>query len=136
MDKPKILIVDDDLDVVESIGKYLERNLECSVYRAEDGRKAFEHIEKEVFDLAILDVKMPGISGIDVLKRLKAAHPAAEAMMISAWDSQQVAWEAIKCGAADYVIKPSRIEVIFPKVRAILEKIGKYFPKNLPDKNP
>lgn len=135
MDKPKILIVDDDSDVVETIGKYLERNLECSVYRAEDGRKAFEHIEKEVFDLAILDVKMPGISGIDVLKRLKAAHPKAHALMISAWDSQQVALTAIKEGATDYIVKPSGMEVIFPKVKAILEKLGKFFPK-ISAKNP
>lgn len=129
MEKPKILIVDDDADVVETIGKYLERNLECNVWRAEDGRKAFEHIEKEAFDLAILDVKMPGISGIDVLKKLKACHPNAQALMISAWDSQQVALTAIKEGAADYIIKPSGMEIIFPKVKAVLERLGKFLPK-------
>ena len=129
MDTPKILLVDDEPEARDTIERYLIRHLECSIYKADNGRHALELIGKENFDVAILDVKMPGISGIDVLRRLKAVNPQAGVLVVTGWNSQQVAEAAIKEGAVDYIIKPSNMEVIFPKVRALLEKINKYFPK-------
>ncbi|HAH20191.1 MAG: hypothetical protein A2Y00_10375 [Omnitrophica WOR_2 bacterium GWF2_43_52] len=129
MDKPKILLVDDEPDARDIIERHLCRHIECSVYNAQDGRQALELIGKENFDVAILDVKMPGISGIDVLRKLKEVNPQVGVLVVSGWNSQQVAQAAINEGAVDYIIKPSNMEVIFSKVRALLEKINKYFPK-------
>ena len=129
MEKPKILIVDDENEVRESLRKFLTRNIECDLTEACNGRDALEVISKEVYDLILLDVKMPGISGIDVLKKMSNSHTDTDVLIITAYDSQQVAREALKHGAADYIVKPSTIEVIFEKIRQILEKRKKYLPK-------
>ncbi len=72
---------------------------------------------------------MPGISGIDVLKQAHSLHPESAILMITAYDSQQVAREALKNGAMDYIIKPSTIDVIFKKIKQILEKRKQYISK-------
>ncbi|MBI5144788.1 MAG: response regulator [Candidatus Omnitrophica bacterium] len=134
MDKPKILIVDDEVDVRDRIKNFLRRKIECDIQEASSGRQALEMIDKETFDLILLDIKMQGLSGIDVLKKTKAAHPEMDILMITAYDSQQVAREALKHGATGYIIKPSTLEVIHTKVQHLLTKRKKYLPKRTQDK--
>ena len=129
MDKPKILIVDDEKDAREMIRNFLNRHIECSLQEASSGREALEFIGKDEFDLLLLDVKMPGISGVDVLKKSKHLHPDTDVLMITAYDSPQVAREVLKKGATDFIIKPSTIEVIFQKAVDILKKRNQYLPK-------
>lgn len=129
MDKPRILIVDDESEVRDSLRKFLARNIECDLQEASNGREALEVMQKEALDLILLDVKMPGISGIDVLKKAGKSQPGADILVITAYDSQQVAREALKHGAADVIIKPSTIKVIFEKISEILRKRKKYLPK-------
>lgn len=129
MDKPKILIVDDEKEARETIRNFLSRHIECNLQEASSGRQALERINKEDFDLLLLDVKMPGISGIDVLKKSKLIHPNTDVLMITAYDSPQVAREVLKHGATDFIIKPSTIEVIFEKAVDILKKRNQYLPK-------
>jgi len=131
MDKPKILIVDDEIEVVDRIKNFLARNIECDIQKAYSGKQALNIINEEVFDLILLDIKMPGISGIDVLKKVKATNPETDVLMITAYDSQQVAREALKEGAVDYIIKPSTIDVIQSKVKHLLEGKNKYLPKDI-----
>jgi len=130
MEKPKIIIVDDEAEPRESIKKYLSRYIECDIKEASDGRQALEMIDEETFDIMLLDVKMPGISGIDVLKRTRVTSPQTDIIIITAYDSQQIAKEALSQGAVDYIVKPSTIEVIFDKVRRPLEKKNLYLPKD------
>lgn len=130
MDIPKILIVDDEAEIRTSLNNFLSRNIECNILEAGDGKEAMDILKKEVFDLVLLDLKMPGISGMDVLKKTKEIQPQTEIVVISAWDSQAVAREAIKEGAQDYITKPSTINVIFNKVCESLKKKNKYLPKN------
>jgi len=129
MEKPKILIVDDEQEARVSLNKFLTRNIECSIQEACDGRKALELLEKDSFDLMLLDIKMPGISGVDVLKKTRAAHPDTDILIISAWDSQPIASEVLEDGAIDYITKPSTINVIYSKACEILKKRNKYAPK-------
>jgi len=129
MDKAKIFIVDDEAEARESLAKYLERNLECEIAQAGDGRQALEILKTNSFDVILLDIKMPGISGLDVLKKTKVTHPNTDVLIISAWDSQPVAGETLETGAADYIIKPSTIKVIFDKVCELLKKKDKCLPK-------
>lgn len=129
MDKPRILIVDDEAEARESLNKFMARNIECDIVEACDGRKALEALEQGTFDVVLLDIKMPGISGIDVLKKVQEMHPATDILVISAWDSQPVAEEALQDGAIDYITKPSTINVIYSKVCEILKKRNKFIPK-------
>ncbi len=130
MEKPRILIVDDEIEARETLGKYFNRHMECDVFEAQDGRKALEILRKENIDLMILDIKMPGISGVDVLRQAKTISLKTQAIIVSAWDSREVASEAIKEGAVDYIIKPSTISVIFERVSVVLSKVNKFFPKS------
>jgi DNA-binding NtrC family response regulator len=129
MDKPRILIVDDEADVRESIKIYLARRIECGLQTASDGKQALELIEKQAFDLILLDIKMQGISGMGVLKKTKVTHPETDVIMITAYDSEQVCREALKEGAVDFIVKPSTLDVICSKVIQILTKRSQYTPK-------
>lgn len=130
MNKAKILIVDDEAEARESLSNFLLRNIECEVAQAGDGRQALEALKSGFFDLILLDIKMPGISGIDVLKKVKVTHPDTDVLMISAWDSQPIAADVFAAGAVDYITKPSTINVIFDKISEVLKKRNKYQPKN------
>jgi YesN/AraC family two-component response regulator len=88
MDKPKILIVDDEPEAVDRIKNFLVRRIEGNIQEAFSGKQALDMIDKDVFDLIILDIKMPGISGIDVLKKVRVSHPETDVLMITAYDSQ------------------------------------------------
>jgi len=130
MDKPRILIVDDETEVRQSLNKFMARNIECEIAEASDGRKALEALEEGAFDLILLDIKMPGISGLDVLKKARLMHPSMDILVISAWDSQPIAEEVLQDGAVDYITKPSTINVIYAKVCEILKKRNKLLSKN------
>jgi len=72
---------------------------------------------------------MPGISGIDILKKTKDLCPKTDILVISAWDSEAIAEEALQDGAIDYIPKPSTPEVILEDIARILKKRNKYLPK-------
>lgn len=131
MEKPRILIVDDEDDARHCLVSYLNRNIEGEIIDAGDGRKALEIVKENSFDLVLLDIKMPGISGIDVLRKIKTDYPDTEVIMISAYDSQSVAQEAFGQGAVDYITKPSTIKVIYEKVCDSLKKRDKFLPKKM-----
>jgi len=126
MDIPKILIVDDEEEAKSDLRRILRRKLKCDIQEAGNGREALEILKKQSFDIILLDVKMPGISGVDVLKSVKKTHPQTDILIISAYDSPQIASQVFKDGAADYVIKPFRAEVMRSKINALLEKRNKY----------
>lgn len=124
MKKPKILLVDDEKEIRTMLHKFLGDNLKAEIKEAPNGTEALEIIAKEAIDLVLLDIKMPGISGVDVAKRIKENHPLVDIIMVSAWDSQTVADQALKEGAVDYITKPSPISLIYAKVSEVLKKKG------------
>jgi len=127
--KPKILLVDDEVDVVERLANIILRRINCVVEKASDGRQALEKLKKDTFDLVLLDIKMPGLSGIDVIKEAVKFTPQTKILAISAYDSQDVADSALKAGAIDFIHKPLTKEAIELKLKQILSQIGKYQPK-------
>lgn len=129
MDKPKIFIVEDEADARESLKNFLTRNIECDTQEAADGRRALEILKNDVFDLILLDIKLPGISGIDVLKKAKENSPQTDVLILTGWDSQSVAEEIFKDGAVDYIIKSSPFKVSYDKICEILKKRNQYLPK-------
>jgi DNA-binding NtrC family response regulator len=103
--KTKILIVDDELIMRESLAGWLERDGH-DVQTAASGEEALEKVKETQFDIFLVDIKMEGMSGLDVLRRVKESDPDADVVMITAYGSIPSAIEAMKDGAYDYMLKP------------------------------
>ena len=100
-----ILIVDDEPIVRESIRDWLE-DAGYQVMTAESGEEALELIEKQDFSVVVLDVRLPGKTGIKVLGEVKAIKPQIKSIIITAYPTAELAAEAASLGAVDYLIKP------------------------------
>jgi len=103
----KILIVDDEESIRFFLRELLERD-GYAVVAAESGEVALKHIEQEEFDLALIDLKMRGVSGTDVLKVLHAKAPDTVVIMLTGHGSLESAVEALRQGAHDYLFKPCK----------------------------
>lgn len=129
--KPSILMVDDEDEVRTSLSNVIARHFNCKVERAANGREALDKLKANKFDVVVMDIKMPGLSGIDVIKEAMKFTPETRFLAVSAYDSTDIAEEALRAGAVDFVHKPQTAEGIERKVRDILKKIGKYSPKGI-----
>jgi DNA-binding NtrC family response regulator len=119
MSGAKILIVDDELIVRESLGGWLERDGH-KVDKAASGEEALEKCEKTRYDILLLDIKMEGMSGLEVLKKVKENDPDVSVVMITAYGSIPSAIEAMKSGAYEYLLKPfdpDELMVLIEKIR-------------------
>jgi DNA-binding NtrC family response regulator len=103
--KHPILIVDDEPIVRESIRDWL-KDAGYKVATAETGEEALEMIEKQDFGVVVLDVRLPGKTGITVLREIKELKPSIKSIIITAYPTAELAAEATKLGAVDYLIKP------------------------------
>jgi len=116
-----ILVVDDEL----SMREFLKILLEKEGYRvttATEGKTALALAEKNAFDLMISDIRMPGMSGLDLLTRIKQLQTDIGVIMITAFASPDDAVAAMKNGAFDYITKPFNVEEIKTVIRAVLKK--------------
>ncbi len=116
---PRILIIDDDQSLLESYTVLLEDEFQVST--AESGERGLELLRHEDVHLILLDVRLPDISGIEVLRRIKALDENVDVIMITAVKDVRVAVEAIKLGAYDYLEKPFEIDEILALLRRTLE---------------
>jgi DNA-binding NtrC family response regulator len=105
MNNTKILIVDDELIMRESLAGWLERD-EYKVDTAASGEEALKKLTQSRFDIMLVDIKMEGMSGLDVLRQVKNDEPDVAVVMITAYGSISTAIEAMKNGADDYLLKP------------------------------
>jgi len=126
MQELMMLVVDDEEDVCERLRSILSRKFNCTVEMACNGQGALEKIKHRKFDLVILDIKMPGLSGIDVLKEGVKVSPETKFLAMSGYDSHEVANEALRAGAVDFISKPQTPESIELKVRQILGPADEY----------
>ena len=101
----RILIVDDELSVRSSLQEWFQED-GFQVETAEDGHAALRAMERGPYDIVLLDLKMPGLDGISVQKRVREIDPEATVIILTAYASVQTAVEALKLGAFDYVTKP------------------------------
>ena len=124
MRKARILIVDDEEDIRHFTRGCIEGCVKADVDTAANGEEAVTKVLREKFDLILLDIKMPGISGLRVIEDAKTANPDVDIIVISGWDSQQVATEAIEKGAVDYITKPFKVEIFQMKIKEALKKKG------------
>ena len=119
--KRTVLIVDDE----PSIRENLERVLKSSGYEtvvAEDGQAALDRAAEQEFEVVLLDIGLPGISGMDVLRRLSGEYPDTCVIMVTAVEEVETAVEAMRSGAYDYLSKPFNLEDILLRVERAREK--------------
>jgi DNA-binding NtrC family response regulator len=105
MDKTKILIIDDEMIMRESLAGWLKRDGH-DVVTAASGEEAMQILKRSRFDILLVDIKMEGMSGLDVLRLVKESDPDVAVVMITAYGSISTAVEAMKKGAYDYLLKP------------------------------
>src|SRR4030066_1085686 len=120
MDK-KVLIVDDDERVVQSIAGVLEDE-GFQVITAKSGEEAIEIFEQKRPDVTLLDIWMPGMDGIEVLKRLKRMVPDCQVIMISGHATISTAMAAVKLGAFDFIEKPLSLDLLLMTIRRAMER--------------
>ena len=107
----KILIVDDEKDFVEMFSLRLKEQGE-KVSTAHSGKEALKLLETVSIDVIILDIRMPGMDGIDTLKQIKKLYPIVEVILLTGHGSTETAVEGMKLGAFDYLMKPADFEDI------------------------
>jgi DNA-binding NtrC family response regulator len=111
-----VLLVDDEVPFVEAITKRLTKR-KLAVTPAYDGQQALLTLQRDSgVEVVILDVKMPGMDGIETLRRIKAEHPLVEVIMLTGHATVESAIEGMKLGAFDYLMKPCDIDLLVSKV--------------------
>ncbi len=122
MTPPFVMLVDDEADFVEAMAKRLKKR-DLEVMTAFSGREGLETLAKhQDIDVVILDVKMPGMDGIETLKKIKATYPLIEVVMLTAHATVESAIEGMRFGAFDYLMKPCAMEELMGKVQEAAQK--------------
>jgi DNA-binding NtrC family response regulator len=116
-----VLLVDDELEFLETLVKRLtKRGLNIST--AKSGEDALKIIGGKGIDVAVLDVRMPGMDGIQTLREIKKTDPLMEVIMLTGHASVEVAIEGMELGAFDYLMKPADIDELFYKLQDAFKK--------------
>lgn len=137
----KILIIDDDESIRKTITNYLKRQ-GYEVYSAADGHSGLEIAGEEQTDLVISDIRMPGMSGMDVLEKVKAMDEHVQVILITAHDDMHSTVMAMQKGAYDYIEKPLEIERLKIAVKRALEnkrlseQLSSFMTTEVPDYSP
>ena len=121
---PRILIVDDEKDMRQIFNKNLSVKFECEVIEAPNGYEAIEHLKKGGIDLVLLDIKMPGISGREVIQKARELSKDIVIIVVTKYDSPQFSQELKKFNA-EYIPKPASLKILRDKVEEKLKAIGK-----------
>ncbi|MDB4893978.1 MAG: two-component response regulator [Firmicutes bacterium] len=119
----RILVVDDDA----KIGAFLRRGLALEGYDviiANSGDESLRRVAEQAPDLMILDIMMPGINGLEVCRRVRAAGEGFPILMLTARDTISDRVKGLDCGADDYLVKPFALEELLARVRALLRRGG------------
>ena len=119
-----VLIADDEEDLRANIGRFLERK-GFEVELARDGGEALAKLRARAFDAALLDVRMSGLSGLDLLEKARVERPETRVVIMTAYASVESAVSALRGGAADYLLKPFDLETVATKLALLTESHGK-----------
>ncbi len=111
----KVLLVDDEEDFVDALAQRLEVR-DFDVTTALNGTDALERTEDTEIDLVILDVQMPGVDGLEVLRQIKQRKPLIEVIMLTGHATVQTAIDGMKLGAFDFLVKPTETEELVEKI--------------------
>ncbi|MBN1404902.1 MAG: response regulator [Candidatus Omnitrophica bacterium] len=119
MDKVKILICDDEEGVRESLRLILEKDYELVF--ANDGEETINKIKQDnEIKIILMDIKMPKRDGLNMLKQVKRDFPGVSVIMITGYQTAEIAAEAIKLGALDYIVKPIDSKQVLTSIRKLI----------------
>jgi DNA-binding NtrC family response regulator len=116
-----VLFVDDEVDFLETLLKRMKKR-DVNVNGVESGEKALELLDREPVDVIVLDVRMPGMDGIQTLREIKKRYPLVEVIMLTGHASLEVAIEGMELGAFDYLMKPVDIDELLYKIQDAYKK--------------
>lgn len=117
----RILLVDDEADFVETMTKRF-RIRKLPVETAGSGPEALAKLAEQEFDVVILDVRMPGMDGLETLRQIRAKHPLTEVIMLTGHASLETGMRGMSLGAYDYILKPADFDELLDKVRRAAER--------------
>ena len=121
MKNKRVLVVDDEEGMLEVCAATLKKLSNTTVMIEQDARRAAERVSAENYDLIILDIRMPEVSGIELLRLAREHDPSVSVLMMTAFPSVDTAVEAMKLGAADYIVKPFLPDELRVTVGRLLE---------------
>jgi len=116
MDKDRVLLVDDEVEFVRALAKRLTAkglNIEASG----DGESAVEKVKQSDFDVIVLDLAMPGMDGLETLKRLREVNPDLQVILLTGHGTIKSGVAAMKGGATDFLEKPAEFQELLAKIR-------------------
>jgi len=112
----RTLLIDDEQNFAWAVARRLaKRGVEVAL--AFDGKSGLEKLADEPFDVVVLDIRMPGMSGLEVLPRIKENHPLIEVVLLTAHASMESARAGMRLGAFDYLLKPCDFDTLLGKIR-------------------
>jgi DNA-binding NtrC family response regulator len=117
----KVLFVDDEIDFLETLMKRMKKR-GIEVAGVGNGEQALDYLNQKSVDVVVLDVRMPGIDGIQTLREIKRIDPLMEVIMLTGHASIEVAIEGMELGAFDYLMKPADIDELFYKIQDAFKK--------------
>ena len=117
-----ILIVDDERDLLQLLKRSLEPDLDCRVETASNGNSALKCLGTDVFDLVLADIKMPGMNGLELLEHIKKEMPDLTVVMMTAHGDIEMAVQAMKSGAYDFITKPFDHDALLIRLEKALER--------------
>jgi len=115
-----VLLVDDEVEALELYGKRLARR-GIPARLAASAQEALAAVEAKTPDVVVLDVRMPGMDGLDVLAHIKQAHPEVQVIMLTGHASVEAAVQGMELGAFDYMVKPVALEDLLQKIMEAAE---------------
>ena len=115
MEKCRVLLVDDEKEFLEVLIRRLSKR-QVKVDGVYSGEEALQYLQVRPIDVAVLDVKMPGMDGITLLREIKKFNPLIEVIMLTGHASLEVALEGMRFGAFDYLMKPAEIDELLYKI--------------------
>jgi len=121
MDALRALVVDDEEDFLETIVKRMQRR-KVDVQGVESGEAALRALEARPWDVVVLDIKMPGMDGIETLREIKKRSPTVEVILLTGHGSIESGMQGMRLGAFDYVIKPPDLDELLEKMAQARER--------------
>ena len=119
----RILIVDDELIIRDSLKEWLEIE-GFTVDMAASGQEALDHLSQQPYQLMLLDLKMPGMDGVEVLQKTREEYADLSVIIMTAYATVETAVEAMKIGALDYLVKPFDPETLIPMVERLYQEMA------------
>jgi DNA-binding response OmpR family regulator len=112
----KVLLVDDELEFLEPLSTRLSRRgISCAI--ATTGEDALRTLGGRAFDCAVVDVKMPGMDGLELLRRMRRDHPAVGVVLLTGHASVELGVQGMELGAFDYLLKPIDLDELLDVIR-------------------